>query len=276
MGIDSGAAHRRTIDGRLQRLYLGVYLVGPGAPTRDGRWLAAVLACGDGALLRRRSAGALWDFSSPRGSNPEVLIPYERCARVGGVSIQRSRQIHPNDRAIVNGIPVTSAERTLVDLASDLSAGDLKRALERADDLRVVDWKRLQGAVERARGRPGVGAIRALLGYDPAAANETRSELERRFYRIVTAAGLPPYRRNVVVEGIEVDAFWPHARLVVELQSYAFHSDKDTFVTDHRKNATLQAAGLRVLPVTDDQTRRPAELVATLRALGVDALPPSV
>lgn len=271
LGFDSGAVHRRTIDGRLRRLYPGVYLVGPGEPTRVGRWLAAVLACGDGALLRRRSAGALWNLVGLRGSKPETLIPYARCVKVRGVSVQRSRLIHADDRAMMSGIPVTSIERTLVDLASDLSSGDLKRALEQAESLRLVDWRTLEAAVGRAQGRPGVGALRALLGYDPAPANETRSELERRFFRIVTEAGLPPYGRNVVVEGIEVDAFWAEARVVVELQSYAFHSDKDTFITDHRKNAKLQAAGHRVLPVTDDQTRRPDELVATLAALGVVA-----
>jgi very-short-patch-repair endonuclease len=248
-------------------MHQGVYLVGPGPPSRKGFWLAAVLAAGQGALLAGKCAAALHGIHLYRGSRIDVVIPYGRNARIDGVRIHRSRRLHPDDHYVVEAIPVTSPERTLVDLAAALSPGDLKRAYERAEELRIVDHLKLGAAVERSANAPRIGNLRELLGYDPAPINEARAELEKHFYRVVTNAGLPPYSRNVVVEGFEVDAYWPGAALVVELQGCAYHSDRETFIRDHRKNAALQAAGNRVLPVTDDGLRRPAELVATLRKL---------
>ena len=162
------------------------------------------------------------------------------------------------------GIPVTSIERTLVDLATVLTEGDMKRAIERAEELRLLDWRKLERTVNRARGTVGAAMMRRLLSYDPAPANEAREWLERRFFEIASEAGLPPYGRNVVVEGFEVDAFWAKAGLVIELQSLAFHTDRETFIRDHRKNAALQAAGLRVLPVTNDQLHDPGEIIAVI------------
>ena len=266
LGFSDGAVRRRVAKGLLQRLYTGVYLVGPGEPTREGRWLAAVIAAGEGALLARQSAGLLWGVTNRVPWRTELVIPRNRKSRVRGPRILR-RRIHPDDRAIHERIPVTSIERTLVDLAAVLSPGDIKRALERAEQLALVDWKKLRAAVDRARGTKGAAEMRLLLGYDPTPANETRSELERRFFEVVSSAGLLPYSRNVVVEGFEVDAFWPQARLVVELQSLEFHTDRETFIRDHRKNAALQAAGYRVLPVTDDGVRHPGDLVAVLAQL---------
>ena len=86
--------------------------------------------------------------------------------------------------------------------------------------------------------------MRRLLGYDPRPATETRSELEIAFLELVTAAGLPPYQRNVMVHGEDVDAYWPEANLVVELQSYTWHSDPDAFERDHAK--ARKAAARRV------------------------------
>ncbi len=264
LGFGSSSLSRRLKDGRLTRMHNGVYLVGPGAPTRAGRWLAAVIAAGEGALLAGRAAAALQAMHPYWGSRIDVVVPYARTASIYGVRVHRSRRLHPDDYAIEDGIPVTSPERTLVDLAAEVSPGDLKRAYERADELGLIDHRKLEEAVERAANSPGVGELRQLLGYDPTPINEVRSELERRFYRVVTAAGLPPYSRNVVVEGFEVDAYWSEAGLVVELQSLEFHTDREAFIRDHQRNAALQAAGLRVLPVTDAQVRKPAALVTTL------------
>ena len=176
-----------------------------------------------------------------------------RAAKLKGVHIHRCRRIHPDDISLVDSIPVTSVERTLCDLASILPYADLKRAFERAERLRHIDHRKLREGVERMRGTPGAAAMRRLLGYDPRPATETRSELEIAFLELVTEAGLPAYQRNVLVHGYDIDAYWPEASLVVELQSYTWHSDPEAFERDHTKLAKLRLAGCEVLALTHRQ-----------------------
>ena len=252
---------RQVADGRISRLFQGVYLIGPGPPRQKGRWLAAVLAAGTGALLCRTQAAALWEIARPRGAI-EVLVPHYRKKKLPRVRIRRSRRIHPDDVSMVDSIPVTSVERTLCDLATGLPYADLKRAFEKAERLRLIDHGKLREAVERMHGSPGAATMRQLLGYDPRPGTETRSELEIAFLELNTAAGLPPYQRNVVVHGHDIDAYWPEANLVVELQSYTWHSDPEAFERDHAKLAELQISGCVVLALTYRQVTNEGEWVA--------------
>ena len=267
LGFSRSWVTRHAADGQITRLHHKVYLVGPGPPTRKGRWLAAVLAAGDSALLARTNAAALWGIAKSRGARIDVLVPAERNPRLNGVRIHRCRRIHPADVALVDSIPVTSAERTRCDLATDLPYADLKRAYEQAERLQLIDHRKLLEAVERMNGTRGAATMRQLLGYDPRPATETRSELEVAFLELVTAAGLPPYHRNVSVHGYDVDAYWPEASLVVELQSYTWHSDPEAFERDHAKRAELRLAGFDVHAFTYRQVAdESATVVDTLRA----------
>jgi len=269
LGLSSSIVSRRVADSDLTRLHHEVYLVGPGPPTLKGRWLAAVLGAGEGALLAKTSAAALWDIAKPRGSRIDVLIPANRRApKLRGVRVHRCRRIHPDDISVVDSIPVTSAERTLCDRAPILPYADLKRTFERAERLRLIDHRLLGEAVDRMHGTPGAATMRRLLGHDPRPATETRSELEIAFFQLVTKADLPPYQRNVLVRGYEVDAYWPEANLVVELQSYTWHSDPEAFERDHAKLANLRIAGFEVLALTHRQvTREGAWAVGAIRSI---------
>jgi very-short-patch-repair endonuclease len=130
-----------------------------------------------------------------------------------------------------------------------LSLRRLERAVENADRLRLLDISELGRVCEHGQGRKGSGNLRSLLAqYHPLP--ETRSELERRFLRVCREAGLPPPAVNVPVAGLEVDFLWPAAGLVVELDGYAFHHDRASFERDRRRDATLQAAGYRVVRIT--------------------------
>ena len=174
----------------------------PGLRRRKGRWLAAVLGAGEGALLSRTCAAALHEIAKPRGSRIDVLVPaHRRAAQLKGVRVHRCRRIHPDDISLVDSIPVTSVERTICDLATVLPYADLKRAFEQAERRQLIDHRKLREAVERMSGSPGAATMRQLLGYDPRPATETRSELEIAFLELVTDAGLPPYQRNVSVHG---------------------------------------------------------------------------
>ncbi len=269
LGFSRSWVTRQVGDGQIVRLHHGVYLVGPGPPTLKGRWLAAVLGAGESALLAKTSAAALWDIAKPRGSRVDVLIPASRrAAKLHGVRIHRCRRIHPDDISVVDSIPVTSVERTLCNLAPILPYADLKRAFERAERLRLIDHRLLGEAVDRMHGTPGAATMRRLLGHDPRPATETRSELEIAFFELVTKADLPPYQRNVLVRGYEVDAYWPEANFIVELQSYTWHSDPEAFERDHAKLANLRIAGFEVLAMTHRQvTREGAWAVGAIRSI---------
>ncbi len=146
----------------------------------------------------------------------------------------------------------------------------LQRAYEQAEKLRILDHRKLCDLCQRSNGRHGLKHLLPLLEYDPTPATEAWSELERLFHDLVRRNELPPYQRNVIVDGdpSPVDAYWPEARLVVELQSYAHHSGRQEFERDHAKRARLMAAGQAVLPLTHRQvTAEEAETVATIVAL---------
>ena len=259
---------RQIADGQITRLHRAVYVVGPGPPTPRGRWLAAVLAAGEGALLAHTNAAALWGIAKSRGSRIDVTIPANRRAKLDGVRIRRCRRIHPDDISLVDSIPVTSAERTVCDLATVLPYADVKRAFEQAERLRILDHRKLREAAQRMRGTRGAATMRQLLGYDPRPATETKSELEVALLELVTAAGLPPYQRNVSILGHDIDAFWPQANLIVELQSYTWHSDPEAFERDHAKLAELRLAGFEVHAFTHRQVTKEGDWVmAALRRL---------
>ena len=268
LGFGSGAVSRRVADGTWVRLHQGVYYIGSGAPTREGRWLAAVIAAGASSRLSHRSAAALHGFAVTGTSLVEVTVPHCRKPRLKGVRVHRTRSLHPDDTALFDRIPATTAERTLVDLAEVLPLDALRRALERAERMRLIDHAKLRFVAQRATGRRGAAALRELSSYDPGPAAEAKEGLEVMFYELVTAAGLPPYNRNVTVAGEEVDAYWPEANLVVELQSYRWHTDRSAFERDHEKLARLKLAGVETLALTYRQvTQQPEWVVESLGSL---------
>jgi hypothetical protein len=169
-----------------------------------------------------------------------------------GITAHRCR-LDPRDRTVRDGIPVTSIPRTLLDLAEILKPAQLQRSYERAERLRVLDVAAIHELLGRSNGRRGVAALRDVLAYDPSRAAEASSELELRFLDLLRAAGLPLPQVNVLVEGFLVDAYWSSARLVVELQGYAYHSDRTTFERDHTRIAQLRLAGFEVLALTHRQ-----------------------
>jgi len=189
------------------------------------------------------------------------------------LTIHSAAQLHPDDRDEVDGIPVTSVSRTLLDLGEVVAPTQLRRAYEAAERHRILDMSALNELIARSNGRRGVAALLALLDYDPEPATESKSELESMFLDLIRDGGLPLPSLNVLVEGYLVDAYWPQARLVVELQSYEHHSHRQAFERDHSKLARLRLAGCEVLPLTYRQVQTEGRWVvgavqALLRARG--------
>lgn len=175
------------------------------------------------------------------------------------------RCLDDRDRAIVDGVPVTSVARTLVDLAGVISRHQVKRALDEAERLGLFDLASLSRLM--VPGRPGVACLRVILR-DWSPPPTTRSELERRFLEICRDAGLPRPQVNAFVCGLEVDMVWHEGRLVVELDGYAFHRARGKFEDDRERDAILQLAGYRVVRFTYRRLEyEPAEVARIVRSL---------
>lgn len=271
IGFSRSAVARRVRAGRLHPVHHGVLAVGHADVSWDGRLFGATLAVGEGSAISHLSAAAVHGLRPTTSRAIHVISPREPPTRSGIVG-HRTRELPAADIVFVRGIPVTSVARTLVQLASILDERALSRAWRRAVEMRTLDTVQL---VRQLRpGRAGSAAIRRLLA---AAADGdldglTRSELELLFVDLVTAAELGSPLLNVTLDlgggRYEVDALWPAARLVVEVDGWAVHSGREAFETDRRRDAELVRAGYRVVRFT---WRRivgdPSGVAATLREL---------
>ncbi len=244
LGFDAGAIKYRTGLGRLHPLHRGVYAVGHAKLTVHGKWMAAVLACGPGAVLSHRSAAALWELITA----PAKIDVIGSGNRRNGMQLHRTRSLPREDRAVHLGIPVTSVTRTILDLKGRY----LKYAVEQADRQGLVDFGQLQ--------RRATGELKRMLAKytEPP---DTRSPLEQRFFELCRTAGLPLPSMNATVGGFVVDAFWPDRRVVVELDSWKFHKSREQFERDRERDAVLQLAGHRVLRLTDRRLDQERETV---------------
>lgn len=244
--IAANAIDRRLRGGALTRVHRGVYAIGPQVSTPLADETAALLALRSGSVLSHHSAAALWGLR-PSPAIVHVLVPGSSAGpRLERVNVHRTRRLETRDMRIRYGLPVTSAARALLDIARTLSM----RELERAYDQALVSGVATRRDVERelARG-PAPPALRAMLERQ-IGPTLTRSEAEERFLALVRAARLPAPRVNARAHGYELDFYWPAARMVVEIDGYAFHSTHRAFEADHRKDADLRAAGLTVLRFT--------------------------
>jgi hypothetical protein len=240
--------------------------------TSRARDLAAVLACGPAALLSHRSAGISWQLLRSTGGQIEITAPRGRKPHPG-ITVHRSRLIHPDDRAIVDLIPTTSVTRTLVDLADLLSEGRLADAVNEAEVQRLFDLAALEATLDRLRGRRGRHRLRRVLAayrYDPAF---TRSRAERRFLDLCLEHGLPRPRTCFSIAGHELDAYWPDARVAIEFDGEAFHRTRRAFHKDRRRDRRLATLGVQVNRVTWPDLHDGAGLAAELRSIIAGRLP---
>ena len=214
------------------------------------------------------SAAGLWDLIGGALHPVHVTLPGSgRAQRRSTIRVHRTATLHPEDVLRLNAIPVTSVDRTLLDLASVVTRPRLLRAVEQAEHLRRLDVGGLRRVLARNPHVKGAGVLAGILE-SYAGAPAVRSKLEGRFLEFVTAAGLPRPQVNVTVAGHLVDVYWPDWRLVVELDSLGWHLTRRAFQEDRVRDAAVQRAGLRVLRVTDERlARQPAAVLDDIRAL---------
>ncbi len=217
-------------------------------------------------MLSHRSAAALWGLIRPHG-------PIDVTSRHGWTSRKEIElhegRLHPEERGIKDGIPVTSVARTLFDLAEVFDERRLERTFEEADRLSLLEIPALERVCDRGHGRHSLRPIRRLIS-SPAAPTSGRSPLENRFAEFCREhlRDMPAPLTNVSILDHEVDAYWPQRRLVIEMDSWEFHHHRAAFERDRTRDATLQAAGYRVVRITHRRLQDEAAAVASqLRAL---------
>lgn len=232
--------------------------------------MAAVLACGPGAVLSHRSAATLHGIRRGDPSRTDVPAP-GRVGRRKGIRAHQAA-LPPDEIAEVDGVPVTTVARTLLDLAAVVDRHEVERAMEQAEALRLADSTPLAALVERYPGRRGSAVLKEIIGREARAAALTRSELEDRFLRFLADRELPAPRTNVWLQiaedWVEADCVWSDHRVVVELDSWSHHSSKGAFRRDRTRDRRFKVAGWEPIRVTSwDLDEDPERLEQDLLAL---------
>jgi hypothetical protein len=267
-GIDSDAITVRLRRGQLHRVHRGVYAVGTGLLTLRGELTAAVLACGDGAVLSHHAAGAWWELLAWEPRRPEVIVPGGAGRGLAGIRPRWSRSLDRRDVWRRGNVLVTSPARTVLDLAAELSGAARRRMVRQALAEGRVSIGHLTDVLDRAPRHRGALALRGLLadGHVP-----TRSELEDLALDVLAHAEIdrPEVNPELVLDGrrMRPDLLWRRQGVVVELDGSAWHADPLTRRSDAERQAILEAHGYRVLRVTWQQlVDHPQQTLARIRA----------
>jgi predicted transcriptional regulator of viral defense system len=275
LGLTARAIQKRTDNGRLHRIYHGVYALVPRKLlTVNGLYMAAVLACGPGALLSHRSAAALHGLRKAGGTKIDVTVPSRSGRRHKGIALHRSTTLAAADAAVVDSIPTTTVARTLFDLAEAIPSRQVERAFDEAEVLQVFDLRAIQDQLDRNRTRRGARVVRAILAEHYVGSTLTQSELEEAMLVLSRAVGLPNPEINKWLDlgdgepMIKPDFLWRAERLIVEADGGTYHGTRQAFQRDRRRDQRALVAGWRVIRTTEQQIKyRPAELHATVASL---------
>ena len=271
LGIGRSAQRHRIAKGSLHVVLPSVLAVGTSVLQPLAGETAALLYAGDDAVLSHDSAAALWGLT-PTPSFVALTVIGRTVKRQTDVRVHRVKALDIRDVRMHQGFPATSPARTLIDCAT---TPNIDRLLNEARVLKLVKDADIHAAMERSPGRTGVKALRALLEAEKDA-GYTRSRAERLLKRIVRDSGIERPTFNTHVEGVEVDAYWPRLKLVIEVDGYQFHGHYRAFQRDRAKGNRLVAAGYVLLRFTWHQlTKRPmvvlAEVARTLGRLEAEA-----
>jgi very-short-patch-repair endonuclease len=252
--------------GRLLRVHRGVYAVGHDRLRIEGRWLAAVMTCGQGAALSYRDGAQLWELRQSNSGLIDVTVPSQNGRiRRAGIRIHRSGRLAPEEVTVRSGIPVTTVERTLLDLADVLDMQGLRRAVAEAEYRSLLDHTALIAVVQNNPGR----RTAKLLEAADARPHRTRSPLEDRLLRFIDRYDVEEPESGVWIEGYEVDFVWTRVGLVVELDGVAAHGTREAVRRDRKRDRVLWRAGFRTMRLTDDAFDAEEEILGDLVAAGV-------
>jgi hypothetical protein len=242
-GLTDAAIYKRVRAGRLHPLYRAVYAVGHKRLSREARWMAAVLAAGEGAVLSHEAAAVHWQIWRRKVTSIDIVVPGHRRPR-RGFKVHTCRNLVPKDTTVHQGIPITTVPRTLVDLAEVLTPYQLANVIHEAAFRNRFDERATRHAIARAAGRD-LGNLHAALQAHASGSAGTRSGAEDRF--LATWQGPEP-RVNTKVNGIEVDFHWPDENMIVEIDGPG-HARPRTRNEDAQRDRSLGEAGLTVVRI---------------------------
>lgn len=272
-GVTQHRFYRWVSERKLVAVFGGVYRL-PAAPVSfEMRLAAACLWAGRGAVASHRAAGALWRLEDIGAAPAEITVPRLRGVRTPGVDVHRSRDLAAEDVRVRSGIPVTSAARTLIDLASVLDPLSLAINVEDAwrRGIATPDWVFRRLSKLRRKGRPGIAALNEVLDDCAARGKPLRSALEVRVWWLIKRSGLPLPIPGCAYEDPErqpgeIDFAYPGANLAIEAMGFSVHGTRSAFEADTERTARLAALGWRVFQVTRRQVdETPGEVVERLR-----------
>lgn len=241
-GFSEAGIGRRVEIGRLHRIHRGVYAVGHKGLSHEGRWMAAVLACGEGAVVSHRSAAHLWGLLKPENGLIDISIPgAPGRSKRDGIRLHRCQSLAPTLTTRRRDIPVTKPARTIADLRQVVSPAELRQAIRQTE----------------------------VLGLDAGIdvpSERTRSELEHLFLALCRRHCLPLPEVNVRIAGLLVDFAWPDRRLIVETDGYRFHRGRAAFENDRTRDLRLRQIGFDVVRLSYRQVLdRPEQVASVLR-----------
>jgi very-short-patch-repair endonuclease len=259
---------RRAVEaGRLRPVFRGIYAVGHVALRREGWWMAALLACGDGAALSHLTAATLWQLRTCPILPIDVITSTDHGRKHTRITTHRTR-LHPFDALVIDGLRVTTPSRTIVDLAALLEARALREAVERAQDVRRFDPQDIAATLARAPRRKGTRRLTDLIALIQPDKDNARSHLERLFLALTRAARLLRPEVNIEIGGRRRDFAWPDRRLVVEVDGYRYHSSRQARLRDNRRDRELTALGWRPVRFTYEEVAfEPTEVAKELAGL---------
>jgi very-short-patch-repair endonuclease len=264
VGYTPQAIHYRIRTGRLYPLHRGVYVVGRRHVTDHGRWMAAVIACGAGAVLSHSSAAALWRIGKEERDLVELSLPSlsRRCRP--GLRIHQRPSLQDRDITTEYGIPVTTPIQTLIDMTLRLDRAGVERMINEADKYNLAHPPGIRRALGNRTGESGVAQLRQIL--DRRTFRLTKEELERRFLPLACKAGLPVPLTGQWVNGFEVDFYWPDLGLVVETDGLRYHRTPAEQARDRLRDQAHTATGLTQLRFTHEQVRYEPDYVRRILA----------
>lgn len=276
LGLTARAIQLRAASGRLHRVHHAVYsLVPRELLSRDGAFMAAVLACGPDAAVSYRSAAALHELRRTDRANVDVTIPQRSPRKHSGIDIHRSITLAPTDVTTIRNIPCTTIARTLLDLGQVVNRREVARACDQAEILDAFDLGELLDQIDRNNPRLAAKRLRAVLDEHYIGSTPTWSRLEEEFLALCHDAHLPLPEVNVWITpddeepwSIRVDFVWREQRVIVQTDGRGTHRTAQAFEHDRREDQRLIAAGWTVIRTTWRQvTRRPREVARTISRL---------
>lgn len=270
LGVSAEGVDVRRENGRLHGIHRGVYSVGHRVLSQRGRWMAAVLACGEGAVLSHRSAAALWGIR--RSSRARIDVTSPRNARSGGAIQRRYSVLPPDEVTKLEGIPVTVVPRTIFDLAAVERPEAVEAMLREAEYRRLHDRLSLPSLLERYPRRRGAPALRLALSRVHESPGRIETPFEMRFTAFLDSHRLRRPHFNPWLEGkgwrYRVDCLWPDVREIVELDGWDGHSTRTSFRDDRGRDRRLRAAGYGITRLAWSQLNdEPETVAADLRVL---------